>query len=110
MMTRNTERRVEIAAPVLNPVLRKQVLSMVHDMLTDNVKARRLMTDGRYVLRRPTDDYVMNSQEHFIKTAERLATGAMLKPEETAAQQEPEKQPDAPKPAVKVTVKRILKK
>lgn len=101
MMTRNTERRVEIAAPVLDPVLQKQIVSMVHDMLTDNVKARRLMTDGRYVLRRPTDDFVMNSQEHFIKTAERLATKAMLKPSEQAA---PEKK------AVKAAVKRIRKK
>ncbi len=105
MMTRNTERRVEIAAPILQPQLQKQVVTMVQNMLTDNVKARRLMADGRYVLRRPTDDFVMNAQEHFLKTAERLATKAMLTPENPATQ----KPYEQPQKAHKVAVKKVRK-
>ncbi len=103
MMTRNTERRVEIAAPILDPALKKRVLGMLHAILTDNVKARRLRTDGKYIQRKPTEDYSMNSQEYFIKTAERLATAAMLRLNTEEAQE-----PKPPK-AKKVAIRRVKK-
>ncbi len=48
LMTRNTEKRVEIAAPVLDREIEGKILSMLRIMLADNVKARRLESDGRY--------------------------------------------------------------
>ena len=48
MMTRNTERRVEIAYPVLDPVCRSLVLTFVNLQLADNVKARRLTAEGTW--------------------------------------------------------------
>ena len=48
MMTRNTDRRVEIACPFLDPNIKKRVLKIVDIMLRDNVKAQVLQSDGRY--------------------------------------------------------------
>ncbi|MCL2057509.1 MAG: polyphosphate kinase 1 [Oscillospiraceae bacterium] len=48
MMTRNTERRVELFTPVLDQGARKRVSAMLDVMLADNVKAREMDGDGRY--------------------------------------------------------------
>ena len=40
MMTRNTEKRVEVACPVYDETIRKQLTHMLKIMLADNVKAR----------------------------------------------------------------------
>ena len=47
MMTRNTERRVEIAYPVLDPECKERVIEFVNLQLADNVKARRLTREER---------------------------------------------------------------
>ncbi len=47
-MTRNTERRVEIAAPIYNPVIKKQIKHIMELCFKDNVKARRLDDKGKY--------------------------------------------------------------
>ena len=47
-MIRNLERRVEVAAPVLDPELKQRVIDEVLGMaLRDNVKARRILPDGQ---------------------------------------------------------------
>jgi polyphosphate kinase len=48
MMTRNTTRRVEIAAPVLDRKIAADIHSMLETMLMDNVKARIIDSDGVY--------------------------------------------------------------
>lgn len=48
LMTRNLNRRVEIACPVRDPVLREQLLWILGVQLADNVKASALMQDGSY--------------------------------------------------------------
>jgi polyphosphate kinase len=48
MMTRNTERRVEIAYPVLDPICRKLVTTYMDLQLADNVKSRQLTADGTW--------------------------------------------------------------
>ena len=48
MMTRNTEHRVEIAYPVLDPTCRALVLQYMNIQLADNVKARQLTSDGTW--------------------------------------------------------------
>lgn len=47
-MTRNTERRVEIACPIKDAEIRKRILAYVDLCLKDNVKARVMGTTGRY--------------------------------------------------------------
>lgn len=65
LMTRNTERRVEIGCPILPPHLRRQILSMLEVMFEDTVKARVLGPDGAYSLP-PQQEESLNSQERFI--------------------------------------------
>ena len=48
MMTRNTEHRVEIAFPVLDPTCRALVHEYMGVQLRDNVKARSLTSDGTW--------------------------------------------------------------
>ena len=68
MMTRNTEKRVEVAAPVLDPDVKRQVNGYLEIMLADNVKARVLQKDGTY-RKKPITEKRVNSQEHFMKSA-----------------------------------------
>jgi len=49
MMTRNTERRVEIACPVDSPEVRERLHRILSAMREDNVKARLLQPDGMYI-------------------------------------------------------------
>ena len=51
-MTRNTERRVEVACPVRDSWCRRRLLHIVELLCRDNVKARELCADGSYVHRR----------------------------------------------------------
>ena len=48
LMTRNTDRRVEIATPVLDKDIENEIYKMLQVMLADNVNARRLLPDGTY--------------------------------------------------------------
>ncbi len=47
-MTRNTTRRVEVAAPVLDEQIKKRVLDIFALQMRDNVKARVMQPDGIY--------------------------------------------------------------
>ena len=68
MMTRNTEKRVEVACPVYDETIRKQLTHMLKIMLTDNVKARELKSDGKYYMKeKGTSKF--NSQEYFMREA-----------------------------------------
>ena len=77
LMTRNTERRIEIACPVLNEKYKQRLFSMIETMLSDNVKAWDLLPDGEYVLRKPEDGEAVNSQEFFIAQAAESASTAV---------------------------------
>ncbi len=80
MMTRNTEHRVEIAFPVLDPTCRALVHEYMGMQLRDNVKARSLTSDGTWVpVERAKGEKPFNSQEALLERAYRNA--------ETAAQQ-----------------------
>ena len=48
LMTRNTERRVEIACPIDNPAVRTRLHDILYAMQHDTVKARVLQPDGTY--------------------------------------------------------------
>ena len=66
-MPRNFDRRVEIIAPVDDPELKSYLLDVLNVYLRDNVKARRLLSDGRYerILGAPGEERI-DSQEFFI--------------------------------------------
>ena len=66
MMTRNTEKRVEVACPVYDETIRKQLTHMLKIMLADNVKARELKSDGKYYMKEKGTSKV-NSQEYFMR-------------------------------------------
>ena len=51
-MTRNTERRVEVACPVLSPEVRKKIFHIIDVLTSDNVKARQLGPDGEWHARK----------------------------------------------------------
>ena len=73
LMTRNTERRVEITCPILDEELKQRIYSMLETMLMDNTKAWEQFPDGRYILRHKQPDMPINSQEIFIEQARRLS-------------------------------------
>lgn len=83
-MTRNTTRRVEVAAPVRDAALRAQLEEMFADELRDTAKGRIQQPDGSYLR---AQGAAFNSQEHFCdmaysgawangKTADEEASGA----------------------------------
>ena len=73
LMTRNTERRVEIACPVRDPDLKDRLCSILDVILSDNIKAREQSADGSYALRSPGDGESVNSQEAFMVMGARWA-------------------------------------
>ena len=81
-MTRNTIRRVEVAAPVKSPELRKRVLHIFDIMMRDNVKARIQLPDGTYKRISPTEgEEALMAQQYFIdEAAAAAAANAMKKP------------------------------
>lgn len=72
-MTRNTTKRVEVAAPVYDPELKERILESFNLMLRDNVKASLLKSDGNYY-HRDGGDIQLNSQEYFYADAYRKAS------------------------------------
>ena len=77
MMTRNTEHRVEIAFPVLDPTCRALVHEYMGMQLRDNVKARSLTSDGTWVpVERHEGERPFNSQEALLERAYRNAEAA----------------------------------
>jgi len=62
-MTRNTLRRVEVAAPIEDEALKNRVIDMFDLMLSDNVQARVMRQDGSYARRMPGEEEARNTQE-----------------------------------------------
>ena len=68
-MTRNTLRRVEVAAPVLDDKLRERLDWMFDTMMKDDEKGKELTADGDYVDRDINNEDKLDSQELFYETA-----------------------------------------
>lgn len=76
MMTRNTEKRVEVACPVLDEQIRRQINHVLKVMLSDNVKARVMQKDGTYTKRKLKDESsgkMIDSQAVFMEEALKAA-------------------------------------
>ncbi len=67
-MTRNTVKRVEVAAPVYSPVLKERIQEIFDLMLSDNKKARVENEDGTYTLVK-CEEAQVNSQEMLYQEA-----------------------------------------
>jgi polyphosphate kinase len=53
-MERNLDRRLEVLFPVSQPASRRRLIQALEVFFSDNVKARRMLPDGRYErVRRP---------------------------------------------------------
>ena len=69
-MTRNTERRIEVACPMLDKTIAKRIEGMMETVFHDNVKARLLLTDGSYQRQTaPEDERPINSQLYLYEQA-----------------------------------------
>ena len=82
MMTRNTEKRVEVACPVLDEQIRRQINHDLKVMLSDNVKARVMQKDGTYTKRKikeETSAKMIDSQAVFMEEAIKAAEEAQKK-------------------------------
>lgn len=110
MMTRNTEHRVEIAFPVLDPTCRALVHEYMGVQLRDNVKARSLTSDGTWVpVERKEGEKPFNSQEFLLERAYRNAESAAVA-SEPVAKAKPESAPVlGPKPKPQADVPKVQK-
>ena len=86
-MTRNTTRRVEVAAPVFDEGIKKRILDLFETQLNDNVKARDMQPDGTYV-RIPANGAVVDAQSRLY--AEAYANVPVPKPKPAAKTEVPE--------------------
>ena len=68
MMTRNTEKRVEVACPVYDTEIKKRLLHCLKVMLADNLKAREMAPDGTYRKKKAGEKQI-DAQAVFIKEA-----------------------------------------
>ena len=71
-MGRNLDRRVELAVPVLDPVMAETLASqMLMVLLADNVKTRELRSDGTYARRSPGEgEMPIDAQRIFLAQAQ----------------------------------------
>lgn len=69
MMTRNTEKRVEVACPIYDEEIKKRLTHMLDVMLSDNQKARMMLPDGTYQ-RKKLEGKEIVSQEIFMREAQ----------------------------------------
>lgn len=77
-MTRNMEKRVEIAWPILNETLRDRILSYIDISLTDTAKLRELLPNRSYTplgffaqVRSDGKVVRFDSQAHFMEESQR---------------------------------------
>ncbi len=75
LMRRNLSQRLEILFPVADPKLRKRLVGILGKCFADNMKSRRLLSDGSYepVLRKGKR---VRAQEEFYKAAREAARSA----------------------------------
>lgn len=77
MMTRNLNRRVEIACPIHDPGIKEQLKQILSYQLQDNVKASFIMSDGLYCRKQSQIPSACDSQQQFMELS--LHTSAQYK-------------------------------
>ena len=61
--------RVEVSTPFEDPDLKLRLNEMFITMLSDNVQARELNSNGKYKRLQPGEEAPLNSQELFYESA-----------------------------------------
>lgn len=82
-MTRNTERRVEVACPVYDPAVRRKIHQILDACLRDTLKARQMRSDGSYCRRAPEPPF--DSQQFLLEQAIRDARDPVQPPQSQAS-------------------------
>ncbi len=100
-MTRNTERRVEVAVPIEDPELKKKLLDYFETQFSDDAKGRKLLSSGYYSNVETDRDEPFNSQDYFMQQA---------KENKFVAPPEPIIKPEPVKPIKKSCIARLLGK
>jgi polyphosphate kinase len=72
-MTRNTERRVEIACPITDKVAIKQLHHILNLCLTDNTKSRTLMSNGEYKKNNNNSEVRIDCQKQLMNEAKQFS-------------------------------------
>lgn len=70
IMTRNMEKRVEIACPIYDPDIKERIFNILQAQLSDNVKARLLQPNKQFIKQTilPNEE-PLNSQIYFMEQA-----------------------------------------
>ena len=76
LMPRNLDRRVELLIPLLDEDCRERAIQVLELCLSDNIKARRVLSDGSYELT-PVSGAAIRSQEAFQRQAIDAAESAV---------------------------------
>ena len=69
-MTRNLRKRVEVACPILDPVIKERVVGFMDTMFKDDVKRRELLPSKRYAHVENKDNFI--AQDYLMEEAARL--------------------------------------
>ena len=81
LMTRNTERRMEVALPILDPELKRILVNYVKAHMQDNVKGRRLTPELTYQkISLKKDGLKLNIQEALMNEQTRAQLKAEITP------------------------------
>lgn len=78
-MTRNTEKRVEIACPIYDQKLKENIMEYFNMLLKDNMKARKMKSDGHYEMIESNED-PYNSQQACLDKAIEIANTKQEEP------------------------------
>ena len=76
-MSRNTRRRVEVAAPIYDEDIKNRIIQDFSIRFNDNVKARKLLPTGEYV-RVETAGEPLSAQDYFFNRAYAEAHGQTM--------------------------------
>ena len=103
LMTRNMEKRVEVAWPVLNEELRDEIAGYIDVSMRDTAKLRELLPDKSYTplghfaaIDATGEKELFDSQEYFIHEAEERRLAAAMEAAERDANQDRDEQTGEP--------------
>ncbi|MCI5643172.1 MAG: polyphosphate kinase 1 [Peptoniphilus sp.] len=87
LMTRNTENRVEIAAPILDSEIKERILKYLEVQMKDNVGARLMNSSGEYEKIEECGEK-FSSQGYFVREGEEKNFSARSKADEVIVKRE----------------------
>ena len=90
-MTRNTTRRVEVAAPIYDEEIKKRILDIFSLQMSDNVKARTMKPDGKYVREEVSCLPVDAQKNSFTESYANVPKAVVAASAEVAEDTKPEK-------------------